>query len=80
MDVRDILAIQREAWNKGHENYGSELDVLSAVHFFLKRFKHLNPKQKSALDALDKIDDLKYAKRLCSRAHKAARHLVVTLK
>jgi hypothetical protein len=48
--------------------------------YFLKYFKHLNPAQKALEEELQKLDELKYAKRLCSRAHKAVRHFVVTLK
>ncbi|ADJ19520.1 lysis inhibition; accessory protein [Acinetobacter phage 133] len=80
MEIKDILNIQREAWRKGHDNYGTDLDVLAAIYHFLKRFNHLNPAQKKALESLEKVDNIKYAKRLCSRANKAARHLVVTLK
>lgn len=78
--VDKILEIQREAWNRGHENYGSIIDVLAAVKHFLEYFEHLNPKQKSLLESLEHVDELKYSKRLCSRANKAARHLVVKLK
>lgn len=78
--IEKILSIQREAWNRGHENYGSIIDVLAAIKHFLEYFEHLNPKQKELLESLKQVDELKYAKRLCSRANKAARHLVVKLK
>lgn len=80
MDIQEILAIQRDAWKKGHDNYGTELDVLAAAHHFLKRFQYLNPAQAKALRSLEKVDNLKYAKKLCSRAHKATRYMVVKLK
>lgn len=78
--IEHILNIQRSAWRNGHENYGSVIDVLASAKHFLEYFKHLNPKQKSTLKSLQSIDELKYSKKLCSRAHKAVRHLVVTLK
>ncbi|AXF40775.1 lysis inhibition; accessory protein [Acinetobacter phage vB_AbaM_Konradin] len=80
MDIRKILMIQREAWNKGHENYGTELDILGAAKAILDRFNHLNPAQKRLLESINQIDSIKYAKPLCSRANKEVRRLVVTLK
>lgn len=80
MDIQSILEIQRAAWARGHENYGSVIDVKASALFFLQYFKHLNPAQKALLDELIQIDELKYAKRLCSRAHKSVRHFIVTLK
>lgn len=80
MDIQNILEIQREAWNKGHENYGTEIDILGAAQKILKRFNHLNPRQKRALESINVVDAVKYAKPLCSRANKEVRHLVVTLK
>lgn len=78
--IENILSIQRQAWNKGHDNYGSEIDVLADAKYFLNYFKHLNPAQKAFLAELEQIEDLKFAKKLCSRAHKAVRHMIVTLK
>lgn len=78
--IQNILTIQRQAWNKGHDNYGSEIDVLADAKYFLTYFKHLNPAQKSYLEKLEQIDELKFGKKLCSRAHKAVRHMIVTLK
>ena len=78
--VNQILKMQRQAWNNGHENYGTALDVKAAMLYFLQYFKHLNPAQKELFDELEKIEELKYAKRLCSRAHKSVRHFIVTLK
>ncbi|ADG60111.1 lysis inhibition; accessory protein [Acinetobacter phage Acj9] len=78
--IQHILNIQRQAWNRGHENYGTTLDVLASAKHYLEYFKHLNPAQKRALEAINRVDEIKYAKRLCSRAHKAVRHLVVSLK
>ena len=43
-------------------------------------FKHLNPAQKALEAELAAKDELKYAKPLCAKAHKAVRHFVVTLK
>ncbi|AWY10228.1 rIII lysis inhibition accessory protein [Acinetobacter phage AB-Navy71] len=80
MDIQNILAIQREAWNRGHENYGTELDILGAAKVILDRFKHLNPAQKRLFDSIESIDAVKFAKPLCSRANKEVRRLVVTLK
>lgn len=78
--TNSILSIQRAAWKNGHDNYGAQIDVLAAIKHYLQYFKHLNPKQKETLEQLELIDELKYAKPLCSRAKKAVRHLVVTLK
>ncbi|ADI96446.1 rIII lysis inhibition accessory protein rapid lysis phenotype [Acinetobacter phage Ac42] len=78
--VNSILNIQRQAWNNGHDNYGSALDVKATMLYFLQYFKHLNPAQKALADELEKIEELKFAKRLCSRAHKSVRHFIVTLK
>lgn len=80
MDIQNILDIQRGAWNKGHENYGTELDILGAAKVILDRFKHLNPAQKRLIESINAIDGIKYAKPLCSKANKEVRHLVVTLK
>lgn len=78
--IQRILEIQHEAWNRGHENYGTKLDVLGSAKVFLNHFRHLNPAQQRLLDSINTIDEIKYSKKLCSRANKAVRHLVVTLK
>ncbi|EQA7786895.1 hypothetical protein ACX818_001489 [Acinetobacter baumannii] len=79
-EIQNILNIQRAAWKRGHENYGSSIDVKAAALHFLQYFKHLNPAQKKLEEILSQEDDLKYAKRLCSRANKSVRHYIVTLK
>jgi hypothetical protein len=79
-NIKHILTIQRQAWRNGHTNYGASIDVQAVMLYFLKYFKHLNPAQKALEEELQKLDELKFAKRLCSRAHKAVRHFVVTLK
>jgi hypothetical protein len=78
--LQHALELQRNAWNNGHENYGASIDVEAEALEILRYFKHLNPAQKALEEELQKLDELKYAKRLCSRAHKAVRHFVVTLK
>lgn len=80
MDIKKILEIQREAWNRGHDNYGTELDILGAAKAILDRFNHLNPRQTQLLKAINVLEEVRYAKPLCSRANKEVRHLVVTLK
>lgn len=79
-EIQHILNIQRSAWSRGHDNYGSVIDVKASMLHFLQYFKHLNPAQKALHDELIALDEIKYAKRLCSRAHKSVRHLIVTLK
>lgn len=79
-EIKHILGLQRSAWSRGHDNYGSKIDVQASALHFLNYFKHLNPAQKRLHDELLQIDELKYAKRLCSRAHKSVRHYIVTLK
>lgn len=79
-DLNKILKIQRDAWNRGHENYGSHIDVLASVKHYLEYFDHLNPAQQKFLDRIKSNPDLKYAKKLCSKANKASRHFVVSLK
>lgn len=78
--VEKILLIQRESWKNGHFNFGAPIDVKAKLLEFLLHFKHLNPKQKALLDELKNDDSLKYAKKLSSKATKAVRHYVVTLK
>ena len=78
--ITNVLSIQRQAWNSGHENYGASIDVQSELLFVLKGFKHLNPLQKALQVELEALDELKYAKVLCSASCKAVRHFVVTLK
>ncbi|QOI66421.1 rIII lysis inhibition accessory protein [Erwinia phage FBB1] len=78
--VKFVLGIQRKAYNAGHENSGASIDVKAAVLDILQYFKHLNPTQKALETELVALDELKYAKPLCSSAHKAVRHFVVTLK
>lgn len=78
--IERILTIQRQAWRFGHDNYGASIDVKAAMLHFLQYFKHLNPAQKALETELLAVDELKYAKRLGSRAQKAVRHFVVTLK
>lgn len=78
--ITQVLSVQRQAWNNGHQNYGSSVDVKAAALHFLNYFKHLNPAQKALSDELVATDELKYAKRLCSRANKAVRHFIVALK
>lgn len=79
-NIKHILTIQRQAWRNGHTNYGASIDVQAVMLYFLKYFKHLNPAQKALEEELSQLDELKFAKRLCSRAHKAVRHYIVTLK
>ena len=79
-NINHILTLQRSAWRNGHDNYGASIDVQAATLYFLKYFKHLNPAQKALEEELSQLDELKFAKQLCSRAHKAVRHFVVTLK
>lgn len=79
-EIQNILDIQRQAYNKGHHNQGTVLDILASAKNVLIKFNHLNPAQQKLLDSINAIDDIKYSKRLCSRAHKAVRHLVVKLK
>lgn len=74
------LSIQRQAWNSGHENYGASIDIHAEAVTVLKSFKHLNPAQKQLAEALAQVDELKFAKPLCSAARKAVRHFVVALK
>ena len=78
--IEKILEIQKSAWENGHENYGTTLDAQASILHFLQYFKHLNPAQRALLDKLSPKLELKYGKKLCSKAHKAARHYVVTLK
>lgn len=78
--INKVLNIQRESWSKGHENYGTSIDVKAAALHFLEYFKHLNPKQKELFEELKQIEELKYSKRLCSRANKTTRHFIVKLK
>lgn len=78
--IQHVLNIQRQAWRNGHENYGAHIDVLAAIKFYLEYFKHLNPAQKTLLDELNQVEELKFAKKLCSRAQKSVRHIVVTYK
>ena len=78
--INKILDIQTHAWSRGHDNYGSTIDVKADMLRFLKYFGHLNQAQKALKHLLDQEDELKYAKKLCSRAHKAVRHYIVTLK
>lgn len=78
--IEKILGIQKKAWENGHENYGTTIDVQASILHFLQYFKHLNPAQKELLDKLSAKPELKYGKKLCSKAHKMARHFVVTLK
>lgn len=79
--VNYILGIQRHAWKNGHENYGSELDVIADMVYYLKYFDHLNPKQRKVLKYLtDNYENLQYAQKLCSKAHKSVRHFIVMLK
>ena len=75
-----VLNIQHQAWNNGHDNYGASIDVKAAMLDLLEYFKHLNPAQKAVETELKEQDELKYAKPLCAKAHKAVRHFVVTLK
>ena len=78
--IKFVLDIQRQSWNNGHENYGASIDVKAAMLDLLGYFKHLNPAQKALEAELKEQDELKYAKPLCAKAHKAVRHFVVTLK
>lgn len=78
--INRILDIQTQAWSHGHDNYGSSIDVKADMLYFLKYFGHLNLAQKRLKLNLEKEDELKYSKKLCSRAHKAVRHYIVTLK
>lgn len=78
--IKYVISIQRKAYNAGHENLGASIDVKAAVLDILQYFKHLNPTQKALEVELLQLDELKYAKPLCSSAHKAVRHFVVTLK
>lgn len=78
--IKFVLGIQRKAYNAGHDNLGASIDVKAAVLDILQYFKHLNPAQKALEAELSQDDTLKYAYPLCSSAHKAVRHFVVTLK
>lgn len=78
--VKHVLNIQRHAWKNGHSNYGAEIDVLADMMFYLNYFEHLNPKQKHLQEILKDIGNLQYGQKLCSKAHKAVRHFIVTLK
>ncbi len=78
--IQSILNIQRQAWSKGHDNYGAEIDIWASAIHFLQSFKHLNPAQKNLLTKVEAMDETKYAKRLCSKANKSIRHFIVTLK
>lgn len=78
--IKYVIQIQNKAYNNGHENMGASIDVKAVALDILRYFKHLNPVQKSLEIELSGLDELKYAKPLCSAAHKAVRHFVVTLK
>lgn len=78
--LNHALKLQRAAWNKGHENYGASIDVLSEAKSVLEYFKHLNPAQTEFLSTLKEMDELKYAKPLSTASRKAVRHFVITLK
>lgn len=79
--IRVVLVIQNYAWNYGHDNSGTAIDVKLVMLNLLKYFKHLNHAQTKLLDELLlEEDDLKYGKKLCSKANKSIRHYIVTLK
>ena len=78
--IKRALSIQKFAWNNGHDNHGTKLDVLATAHDILSGFKHLNKAQMELYDEISKECNLKYAKKLCSRANKSIRHFIVTLK
>lgn len=78
--ITRILEIQRTAWAHGHENYGASIDVQSEALAVLKGFKHLNPVQSTLRVSLEAVDEIKFAKPLCTSARKAVRHFIVTLK